>query len=495
MDTFDVKKYITENRINEKEGYESRYLITFADGTDEEVGKHASVSPEDVIGSLKKKYARQGKEVSDVKHLGEKPQGIYESDMGNAVEFYMDHYGETEMAPEVRDAISDALDSGKPLEWIKSQIKNGFLDMVLQEDKDVIDPEKDMNEVIDAFGDTEMIQLKEVDYKDIYSDEALSSIQKKSEEILNKRLKGKSVSSANMDAGRIIMPILMAERQNKEYLEALAVDIVEKMYPTLFKVAPLEIDAKIVQPGSPEMSLSADSGQEELSSDNIDIDSIDLPGEKKRRVIRSITQGASIYGSESYKLFSDIIDQLDPKLVEMYNSVIDDAYGVYFQDKLESLIDSIKGGSSNQGGESEVFTEEDSNGDNTYTIKARAIIFPILVQEIIKGVYEFLSFFGMGDDPEAAQAVADKDKTEYEPEDIKNGTILYDFVKDFLIDNNIIDVDDSKTSTEDKIATFFREVMYAMEEDDMIKLADDIISGKVSSSDITNIQKLSKDIY
>ena len=141
MDTFDVKKYITENRINEKEGYESRYLITFADGTDEEVGKHASVSPEDVIGSLKKKYARRGKEVSDVKHLGEKPQGIYESDMGNAVEFYMDHYGETEMAPEVRDAISDALDSGKPLEWIKSQIKNGFLDMVLQEDKDVIDPD------------------------------------------------------------------------------------------------------------------------------------------------------------------------------------------------------------------------------------------------------------------------------------------------------------------------------------------------------------------
>ena len=143
MDTFDVKKYITENRINEKEGYESRYLITFADGTDEEVGKHASVSPEDVIGSLKKKYARRGKEVSDVKHLGEKPQGIYESDMGNAVEFYMDHYGETEMASEVRDAISDALDSGKPLEWVKSQIKNGFLDMVLQEDKDVIDPDKD----------------------------------------------------------------------------------------------------------------------------------------------------------------------------------------------------------------------------------------------------------------------------------------------------------------------------------------------------------------
>ena len=387
---------------------------------------------------------------------------------------------------------------GDDQEYLKIDFKDSELDdrrINLEVPFTVSEGEALLPEVIDAFGDTEMIQLKEVDYKDIYSDEALSSIQKKSEEILNKRLKGKSVSSANMDAGRIIMPILMAERQNKEYLEALAVDIVEKMYPTLFKVAPLEIDAKIVQPGSPEMSLSPDSGQEELSSDNIDIDSIDLPGEKKRRVIRSITQGASIYGSESYKLFSDIIDQLDPKLVEMYNSVIDDAYGVYFQDKLESLIDSIKGGSSNQGGESEVFTEEDSNGDNTYTIKARAIIFPILVQEIIKGVYEFLSFFGMGDDPEAAQAVADKDKTEYEPEDIKNGTILYDFVKDFLIDNNIIDVDDSKTSTEDKIATFFREVMYAMEEDDMIKLADDIISGKVSSSDITNMQKLSKDIY
>ena len=135
MDTFDIRKYITENKINDQEGYERRYLITFADGTDEEVGKHGSVSPEDIIGSLKKKYARQGKKVSDVKYLGEKPQGIYESDMGDAVEFYMNHYDENEMPQEIRDAISDALDSGKPLKWVKDQIKDGFLDMILPEGK------------------------------------------------------------------------------------------------------------------------------------------------------------------------------------------------------------------------------------------------------------------------------------------------------------------------------------------------------------------------
>ena len=135
MDTFDIRKYITENKINDQEGYERRYLITFADGTDEEVGKHGSVSPEDIIGSLKKKYARQGKKVSDVKYLGEKPQGIYESDMGDAVEFYMNHYDENEMSQEIRDAISDALDSGKPLKWVKDQIKDGFLDMILPEGK------------------------------------------------------------------------------------------------------------------------------------------------------------------------------------------------------------------------------------------------------------------------------------------------------------------------------------------------------------------------
>ena len=35
---------------------------------------------------------------------------------------------------------------------------------------------KEMIEVKDVFGDTERMLLKEVDYKDIYSDEALSSI-------------------------------------------------------------------------------------------------------------------------------------------------------------------------------------------------------------------------------------------------------------------------------------------------------------------------------
>ena len=90
MDTFDIRKYITENKIKEQEGYERRYAITFKDGSTEEVGKHISVSPEDVMGSLKKSFERQGKSVSDIKHLGIKPVGIYEGDMGDAVEFYMD---------------------------------------------------------------------------------------------------------------------------------------------------------------------------------------------------------------------------------------------------------------------------------------------------------------------------------------------------------------------------------------------------------------------
>lgn len=135
MDTFDIRKYITEGKINEQEGSERRYLVTFKDGTDEEVGKHISVSPEDAMGSLRRSFKRQGKSVSDVKHLGVKPVGIYEGDMGDAVEFYMNHYDETEMSQEIRDAIAAALDSGKPLKWVKDQIKDGFLDMILPEGK------------------------------------------------------------------------------------------------------------------------------------------------------------------------------------------------------------------------------------------------------------------------------------------------------------------------------------------------------------------------
>jgi len=534
MDKFDIRKYITENKINEQEGSERRYLVTFKDGTDEEVGKHISVSPEDAMGSLRRSFKRQGKSVNDVKHLGVKPVGIYEGDMGDAVEFYMNHYDETEMSQEIRDAIEDALDSGKPLKWVKDQIKDGFLDMILPEGKvqdridslvayyeaetgneadenveyeieymvtrgkfddqikanvlkehqgfdenkfidwalgegfspkmidsmiDMIvsgvDPEKlkkdlldgTINEVIDAFGDVTKKTLKS-----------------KSAQSLKDMLGGKSFMQAAQDSMQMLPQLMDIEKPYRDQLDVLAKEIVYRMFP-IIEQAGIQVDAKLVDSPN-EMKITKQGKEEEAEPDDLDAVA-DKAGIDKRRIINSITQGAGIRGTKAYYMFDEVLNSLDPELISKYDQLVGDSYGIYDDDNaIAMMMAMLSQGQGTQSGESEV---EWNDEDDTMTIKARALTFPILLQEIVKGLYEFVSLQGFSDDAEKNKQIVQKvDKVTNEPEDIRYGKFIYDALRDLASD---LDIENEM---------FFKEV-YQLPEADFKIFIENVLNDQLTS--------------
>jgi len=61
------------------------------------------------------------------------------------------------------------------------------------------------------------------------------------------------------------------------------------------------------------------------------------------------------------------------------------------------------------------------------TIKAKGLFFPILVHEIVKGVYEVMGTQGLPDDPKAAEMVmASQDTLPYEIWDLRLGPVIWE---------------------------------------------------------------------
>jgi hypothetical protein len=83
--------------------------------------------------------------------------------------------------------------------------------------------------------------------------------------------------------------------------------------------------------------------------------------------------------------------------------------------------------------------EYDEQNDQ-FVIKAKAICFPMLVHEIVKGLYEIVGTKGFGPDREKNQAVVNAvDKLENEPRDLQYGKFIYDAISKIYNESDIED--------------------------------------------------------
>jgi hypothetical protein len=161
---------------------------------------------------------------------------------------------------------------------------------------------------------------------------------------------------------------------------------------------------------------------------------IEKSGVDRRRIINAISQGASIRGTKAFYIFKDILDVMDDTLVDQYNEIIGNAYGIYDDDNaIAMMLAMMSQNSASQGGESEVDWDDE---EGTLVIKAKAIIFPILIHELVKGLYEILSLQGFSGDAEKNKQIVSKvDKATNEPEDLRYGKFIYDALAKHIIDS------------------------------------------------------------
>ena len=266
-----------------------------------------------------------------------------------------------------------------------------------------------------------------------FDPETQKTLSKKSADSLEKMLKGKSFMQASSDAMRLLPQIMEIEAPYREQLEQLAKEVMYNMFPIVEK-AGIDIDAKLVtSPG--EMKITKNQDEEEAEEEDLDVVA-EKSGIDKRRIINAITQGASLRGTKAYYLFDEVIEALSPGLMQKYEQLVADSYGIYDDDNaIAMMMAMLAQGGATQGGESEVDWNEE---EDTMTIKATALVFPILMQEIVKGLYEFVSLQGFTGDAEKNKAIVKTvDKVTSEPEDIRYGKFIYDSLNNMYIDSNI----------------------------------------------------------
>lgn len=258
------------------------------------------------------------------------------------------------------------------------------------------------------------------EYERLLGKETFGTLKQKSSESLRQMLGGKSFMQASMEAMNLLPKIQQAEAPYREYLEEIAKDALYAAFPVV-KKAGIQVEAKLVGPGQLNLQQNPPSEEEEesLPLDRLPVD--------KRRLINAITQGASIRGAKAYHFFRDIIDTLDDSLIDRYDKILNLGFGIYDDDNaIAMMMAMLAQGAANQGGESEAEWNEEAN---TLTIRAKALIFPILVHELVKGLYELVSLHGFTADPEKNRAIVQKaDRVQNEPEDLRYGKFIYDAI-------------------------------------------------------------------
>ena len=122
-----------------------------------------------------------------------------------------------------------------------------------------------------------------------------------------------------------------------------------------------------------------------------------------------------------FHLVKEELERLDPNLLNLYGvlmSVNDLLYWIMPDEMV------MKAAESGQGMEGK---EEIDDTTDPPTIKAKGLFFPILIHELLKGVYEVLGTQGLPDDPKAADMVmASQDTLPYEIWDLRLGPVIWE---------------------------------------------------------------------
>lgn len=209
--------------------------------------------------------------------------------------------------------------------------------------------------------------------------------------------------------------------------------------------------------------------------------------EGRRRVINAITQGSALRGAFAFYLFKEHLDEIDPSLVEKYNQIMKNIFGLYDDENVIAMALALMAQGkkvSPATGSSKVIIKE--NKESGITIKARAICFPILVHELIKGLYELISLQGFKGDKAANQKIVNKvDTLSNELNDLKYGKFVYDAL------NNIFA---SSKYNDSRIREFFFIDVYKLGDDEFISFIENAINESLTSEEKKWVEDTLRDI-
>jgi len=224
-----------------------------------------------------------------------------------------------------------------------------------------------------------------------------------------------------------IQKVIAIESKQKKLFEDLALnsvlDLPEfEMVKEAYEQGQVKFDIKLGG-GELQKTEQEEPEEEELSFDenaNVDftreLEDVD-DAKLKRRLANMLIQGSSVLKTYLFNVVAEELDKIDKSLVNLYGILAVMTQLGYWITPF-GIEEQAKGAAA---GSEEVIPEGDE-----YTIKIRAIAFPYLVHEIVKGVYEWVSI-----SKEQKQGM-EQDSIEKETKDIIVGPELFKSLTSYI---------------------------------------------------------------
>jgi hypothetical protein len=301
---------------------------------------------------------------------------------------------------------------------------------------------------------------------------------------------GNAFMNLMMSAMDMMREINQIEQQNKETLENLAIELVKKEMG--IPEGKINFEATLVPMGSIRSSEDMKSKSDEFSDEEIEdafqeapehtedilnfadaFEKFDME-KAKRRFINSLIQGASKKGHYMFELVRNEIEEINPNLINLYGvsmAILDYLYWLYPEQMVQQRSSSGQG----QAGQEEVDLQTDPP-----TVRAKGSSFPILIHELIKGVYDILGSHGLPDDPRQAEMVkGSEDTVPAEIWDLRLGPIFWELFLESYPDK--LFEDDNKI-----IANYLFSRFSMISADEFLKLSKSILSGNPKGKEFLN---------
>jgi len=367
--------------------------------------------------------------------------------------------------------------------------------------------------------------INEIEFEKIFKPGTLQKLKTQTAARKQQMLGDKNALRAATSTPGLVRQLSQIEKPYKDGLEQVALDVVYDLYPRLQKLVEdgkVKIDAKLVDFGfsPPKPNKPEEEEGEEEKKVKIKITDNPLYKEEtpedieiaKRRIINSITQGGSIKGAFGF-LYSDIKDNLDAieeGLMDKYKEFLNLTFGSYADDQVVAafLTQIAQMGGEGMGAgkvqgkwiqgkgdiqdpyEIDIETDNEDEGGNEggdeneyFLIEARGACFAILIHEILKGYFEYLSYAGFSSKKtkQRNQAIVNAaDKLINEPKDLQTGPEIYQAISDIFNNSGYDDL---------RIRDIFFEKVYELDDKSFIEFIENAINEELTAEQINWIER------
>ena len=224
----------------------------------------------------------------------------------------------------------------------------------------------------------------------------------------------------NTSVMRGMMPLVYEtmglEAKHKKALEKLAEDMIREEYDMDKDV--VEIHAELTpiinmvgtKKNPKPMAVETEfKNHDEMTNANEEV--------YKRRFLNAMTQGAAKKCSHMFHLVDDELSDMDPRLPNKYAKMMASADYMYYI--IPAMENGVNGGI--------VRVQFPTKDNPKAVIYAQAMVFPVLIHELVKGVMELLSAHGLPKDKKVGEYVINKaDFLAAEPWDMRMGPALWE---------------------------------------------------------------------